>query len=760
MHNIIRELRTRLRYKIIMPFLVLTMFVALVTAVMMFTILAGSAQQRLTSQSIEASRLVNYAIANQERANLQFLVEVVFAPANNATGVPSVAEGVARNDRPGLIQALTPYFRQGMNRPTVQVDRLIAFNTEGIALVDMKRTNPNTKTFIVQDDFYNLADQWFVDAINTETKDETGDKYAGQITLVDSDGNSDHYFATIVPVKFNDKVVGGLIVAMQTERLLNELSEYSKADVIVFYDAFGHAEYSNLSPQNGIRALDIDQDLAYKVRSDVSGEQRDGKNEEGSISDIRIIDTIDYQFMYTYMRIRNSPVGIIATGISRASMMQSWSETRMPLILTSLFLICGIILVGLLIARQITAPVEELVASARSVIDGNFDRRSVVRSHDEIGILSDSFNKMTGHLVTLIDQVVARYGERSAIVESIGDGIVVCDMQGAVQLINKTARAMLGLDEQAIAPGWFRDIPLIPLTEKVFGAEPKDIFSLGSYIVRVSVSPVHTIDGGSLGNVYVLQDLTQEVNMDRAKTGFIATISHELRTPLTSMRGNLDMLIHGLAGPLNDQQKPMLETIGTQTTGMTRLVNNMIMVAGLDSGSIKVELESVQLKQVIEKAVWPSRKKLKAKKLALKAEIPPDLPPVQADPIQLRTVFQQLIENAYVYTDEGGITFRATHEGKMVRIDVIDTGCGIDSDMVERVFERFVRGKGDQSNDRPDRGIGLGLAIVKDIVERHGGRVWVESTPGKGSTFSFTLLCCPIPEDDKADSDKDVSEAA
>ncbi len=769
MYNIIQEFHTRLRYKIVLPFLLLTFIVALVGYSITFILEAKNIQESFSKDVAEKARMVNHNIVQQERANLQFLIEVVYAPENTFITAPAVADAIERDDQEGLQKALEPYFLQGMQRNTVQLDRLIAFNNKGYSLVDLERPPQNVEeSYIVNEETLDFTQMWtYVRDVLNLRADSLGDKYAGrQFQLMDSTGQISPYFPTIAPVTRQDtetqeqKAVGGIIVAMRIDTLVESLIAQSQADVVVFYDANGYPQVSNLSPDNGLDAFTMDDTVQQQLELsyDIQMNQTSGNQDTTEpVFDTMTVDGTEYQFLFNDLFIRSGTTGIVATGLSRKEFLETWAQSRTPLIGVTLALMFGIIAMGLFVARQITAPLEELATTAQAVTHGHFERRSTVRSNDEIGVLSASFNQMTEHLLNLFGQVLTESGQRAAIVESIADGIVVCDSKDNVQLINRATSTFLGLQEGAHFPGRFTDFPFLPIEEAVFGSQQKDIYWLGSYIVRISKSPVTTFDGTYLGNVYVLQDLTEEVNIDRAKTGFIATISHEMRTPLTSMRGNLDMLIHGIAGPLNDEQLPMLQTIGQQTTNMTRLVNNMILVAGLDSGSTSIELEPVNLKSIVDKAVWPLRKGLKAKGLSLTVDVPGDLPQVQADPIQLRTVMQQLMENARVYTDTGGVTIRASQQDAFVRIDVSDTGCGIEDEMIERVFERFVRGADDKSNDRPDRGIGLGLAIVRDIVERHGGRVWVESKLGEGSTFSFTLRCV---EETSEPEEPTISEAA
>jgi signal transduction histidine kinase len=264
---------------------------------------------------------------------------------------------------------------------------------------------------------------------------------------------------------------------------------------------------------------------------------------------------------------------------------------------------------------------------------------------------------------------------------------------------------------------------------------------LNERIVRASPSEIKDGDGKRIGIVCVLQDMTAEVAVDQAKTNFIATISHELRTPLTVLRGNADLLLRGLMGPLDPEQRSMIETMRNHAANMTSLVSNVIVIADLDSGSIVPEPMPTDLRKAIDDIIWPMRSQITAKGLELHLEIPSDLPLVLVDVIHLRTALHQLLDNARRYTQAGTVTVRAQNVGNEVRVDVVDTGRGVSEVLLDQLFERFIRGNGTSEGiNSSERGIGLGLAIAKQLIERQGGRIWLERTSEQGSIFSFTLL--------------------
>lgn len=224
---------------------------------------------------------------------------------------------------------------------------------------------------------------------------------------------------------------------------------------------------------------------------------------------------------------------------------------------------------------------------------------------------------------------------------------------------------------------------------------------------------------------------------DRLKSAFLATMSHELRTPLNSIIGFSGVLEQELAGPLNDEQKKQLGMISDSAEHLLALINDVLDLSKIEAGQLKVEAGPVEVRTVIEKAVRTVMPLAEGKNLALELEIDPGAGPVIADSRRVEQVLLNLLSNAIKFTDKGTVRVRCTAEGAMVRISVTDTGIGIQKEYLERLFAPFTQIETGLS--RKYEGTGLGLSISKRLVTLMGGEIMVESEPGKGSTFSFTL---------------------
>lgn len=329
--------------------------------------------------------------------------------------------------------------------------------------------------------------------------------------------------------------------------------------------------------------------------------------------------------------------------------------------------------------------------------------------------------------------------KQQAILESITDGVLLIDRFGVIAMANPAAEKLLELTDWQNRQIFFRDLPLrqIPNNRELFGKTASaDYYELGPYTLAISRAPVTDHEEQVLGEVVVIHDLSEEAAVSRAKTDFIATISHELRTPLTPILGYLDLLLRGYTGPLTEEQLDMLKQVREQSDHIANLVKNMIMVASLESETLTIDLQNIDLATVVETTLQPLRPAFREKNLEVKIDIPEDLPYIHTDREWLKVILTQLLDNARRFTPQGEVRIRAHADGVMIQVDIEDTGIGIPSDAQGRLFTRFQRVEG---NNSPVRSVGLGLSITRQIVERLGGYIWLTSQEGKGSTFSFVL---------------------
>lgn len=341
-----------------------------------------------------------------------------------------------------------------------------------------------------------------------------------------------------------------------------------------------------------------------------------------------------------------------------------------------------------------------------------------------------------------------------AVLEGVADGVMVADAGGKVILFNAAAERILELPrDQALgrridemlglygsrAQEWMETVARWARNPETHKAEEylAARLEIGPRIVSVHLSPVLMSDE-FLGTVSVFRDVTAEVEAERAKTEFVSTVSHELRTPMTSIKGYADLLLMGAAGRLTEQQQDFLAIIKSNTDRLTMLVNDLLDLSRIESGRLAIAPVEMRLGMVINQVARAMAARAAEKRLALQVDVPPDLPSVIADPDRVIQILTNLVANAYQYTLPGGeIIVAAQAQGDEVHVSVRDTGIGIAPEDQERIFDRFFRADDPVVQQVP--GTGLGLAIVRSLVEMQGGRIWVESQVGVGSTFTFTL---------------------
>jgi two-component system phosphate regulon sensor histidine kinase PhoR len=261
------------------------------------------------------------------------------------------------------------------------------------------------------------------------------------------------------------------------------------------------------------------------------------------------------------------------------------------------------------------------------------------------------------------------------------------------------------------------------------GSVIHEVTTPGERTLYANVSPVHDV-----GWVVAMQDITSLKELDKLRTQWVAAVSHDLKNPIASVQLSAGLMEK--AGPLNETQKEVLEKMQRGSERLRSLVTDVLDLARLEAGPA-LRLGVVNPIEVIAETISDVEALAADKGLALITDLPPDLPPVRGDAALLGQVMANLLSNAIKYTPSGGqVTVRAKPQDRMLQIEVSDTGRGIPAEALPHIFERFYRVP---DSEEEIEGTGLGLSIVKSIVEKHGGRVWVESEKDQGSTFAFTV---------------------
>ena len=323
-----------------------------------------------------------------------------------------------------------------------------------------------------------------------------------------------------------------------------------------------------------------------------------------------------------------------------------------------------------------------------------------------------------------------------AILNSTPDPVLVTDASNRLILANPAAGHVFGVTvRRGERPDLERVIQVKALNELLQASSIErrstEIRMPDGRTYLAMASPM-TAEGRMVGRVCILRDVTQLKEIDTLKSDFVSTVSHDLRSPLTLMRGYATML--EMAGSLSDQQKNYVKMILQGVDNMSKLVSNLLDLGRIDFG-VGLQVESIPVLDILERVTGSLQMQSKEKQISVGVEIPKDMPhAIEADQALLHQALYNLVENALKYTPEGGeVTIHLQTTGSALIFAVQDSGIGISQGDRTRLFEKFYRGTNREA--LAQRGTGLGLAIVKSIAERHGGKVWVESELGKGSTF-------------------------
>jgi signal transduction histidine kinase len=238
--------------------------------------------------------------------------------------------------------------------------------------------------------------------------------------------------------------------------------------------------------------------------------------------------------------------------------------------------------------------------------------------------------------------------------------------------------------------------------------------------------------------VAVFRDVTRQVYVDRLKEEFISVAAHELKTPLTALQGYTELLLSESVGKVTSMQADFLQVIKSNVERLAELANDLLDVSHIEAGMVKLQIQKLHLFDLVNEALAAFQAEIERKGLTLVMEVPRDLPAVWGDRSRLIQLLSNLMGNACKFTPGGGkVGIMARQLDGQIQVDVMDTGVGISRQDQEQLFSRFFRA--DNPLIREIGGSGLGLSLARSIVSLHGGKIWVESELGRGSTFSFTL---------------------
>lgn len=335
--------------------------------------------------------------------------------------------------------------------------------------------------------------------------------------------------------------------------------------------------------------------------------------------------------------------------------------------------------------------------------------------------------------------------EQQALFNSMTEGVLILNQAGHVQLVNQSLQRFFDLKKDVLNQTIMEAFRLQELAElcrrvqqeRVVQGQELELPGINGRWLQVNAAAVLDRQGTQFGSILVFHDLTRLKQLENTRQEFVANVSHELRTPLSLIKGFVETLLDGAK---NDPELStrFLHTIEKHADRLTYLIEDLLTISKLESGQIVMNLHEVELRHEVDQVIEDLFSRASGKQVTLQNALPEGLKS-RADADRLQQVLFNLVENAIKYGRlEGTVVIGGKPVGgDKIEVWVQDDGPGIPAESRERVFERFYRV--DRARSRETGGTGLGLAIVKHIVQAHGGEVWVESEPGKGTTFFFTL---------------------
>jgi len=455
----------------------------------------------------------------------------------------------------------------------------------------------------------------------------------------------------------------------------------------------------------------------------------------------------DQTYLAVPLRQAGSVAGVVRTSFPVQSLSDAIRAVYLRIALVGLAAVVAAGAVSLLVAKNITRPLEALRQGAERFARGELKHRLPRSGAEEIRMLAQSLNHMAADLDQRLETIVRQENEHQAVLTSMIEGVLAIDPRGAILSLNEACAEMLGVDARKargrLVHESIRHAGLLSFVEEALtSSEPveRDLEATGpgKRWLHAQGTLLHDGQQRQIGGLIVLHDVTRMRHLEKIRRDFVANVSHELKTPITSIKGFVETLLHER---LEDKENSFrfLGIILRQVNRLDAIIGDLLMLSRVERGSEEqtIELQCESLAEVLRAAVEMCEKKAEDKSIQLDLECPEDLQAEINAPL-LEQAVTNLIDNAIKYSASGaavGIT--ALCEGQMVVIRVQDQGCGIEAVHLPRLFERFYRV--DRARSRELGGTGLGLAIVKHIVAAHRGLVRVESAVGRGSTVFISL---------------------
>ena len=452
-----------------------------------------------------------------------------------------------------------------------------------------------------------------------------------------------------------------------------------------------------------------------------------------------------------------NPLGIISVTTNIESRYTQVKDIGVIFVSSSLIAIVLVIIITFLISQGITKPIAEMKKQTEKIAEGNYTGEVKIYSDDELGQLGQAINDLSFKIKEAQESTESERQRLDSVLRHMSDGVIATDRRGRIVIMNTAALDILNLKSEKVI-----GIPLLeilPLEEHVtfrelLETQQERLIHLEEdgedSMIQCEFSVIQRESGFISGLVCVLTDVTEQQKIERERRNFVSNVSHELRTPLTSIKSYTEALVDG-AWENKEIAPGFLNVIETETDRMMRMITDLLNLSRMDQNRFGLEKEFINMNELVVHIVNRFEMVLQSepyrdKNYRILTDITQRDLWVELDQDKITQVLDNIINNAIKYSPDGGrIIIRLMETHTDIIVSVSDEGLGIARKDIPHLFDRFYRV--DKARSRAMGGSGLGLAIAQEVVQLHGGKIWVNSIENKGSTFFVSLPYIPFEED-------------
>ncbi|MEF7475634.1 cell wall metabolism sensor histidine kinase WalK [Pediococcus pentosaceus] len=553
-------------------------------------------------------------------------------------------------------------------------------------------------------------------------------------------------------------------ISTQLERANTKSANSQISDII------GNINNQNITEIRVIDAKGVIRGTSNSTNQSIVGQKTTDRNVKDVIYNTRTYQQVSYnkttntRYFVSIVPLINTAgatnnlTGVVYIRANLESVYQNVNNITLIFVVAALIAITIGLILAVLISRAITRPIEEMRQRTIQIARGDYSGQVQIYGDDELGQLAEAVNELSVRVEESQESTESERRRLDSVLGYMTDGVLATDRRGRITIVNEMATDFLNLENDQIVGKSILDIldlrgtftlrDLLENQEQVVLDLSDDDQDL---ILHASFALIQRESGFISGLVCVLHDVTEQQKIDQDRKRFVSNVSHELRTPLTSMKSYIEALVEG-AWKDPEVAPNFLKVTQEETDRMMRMINDLLNLSRMDLGTARLEREYVNLNELFNHILDRFDMILKNsdkpdKNYSIKRDFTRRDIWVEVDTDKIQQVLDNIMNNAIKYSPDGGIiTCRLLETHNHVIMSITDQGLGIPKDSISHIFDRFYRV--DKARSRAQGGTGLGLAISKEVIQLHGGRIWVESREGEGSTFYISLPYEPFEEGD------------